>query len=234
MDTIYSRKRINLFKTKENKRTPRNRFKRNIYFLAIILFFILIIFIKMAYPVFIATCRNRAKSIAVNTLNKEVNSVMIMYNYDDLVEIKRDESGKISYISAKIIPINELVAKITKNIQESIDSSPSTTVNLNLGTVTGFSSLSRFSPKIAIKVEQAGNIETKINSEFEAMGINQTIHRIYLDLKCRIGILTPIESISENVHLDVLLTETVIVGEVPATYYNFENLGFEEVLNLVD
>lgn len=230
MDKIYSRKRINFFKFQKKS----NALKFSIYFIFIIILCFLILFIKMAYPVFIATCKNRAKSIAVNTLNKEVNSVMIMYNYDDLVEIERDESGMISYISAKIIPINELVAKITKNIQESIDSSPSTYVNLNLGTVTGFSSLAKISPKILIKVEQAGNIETKINSHFEAMGINQTVHRIYLDVKCTIGILTPFESISENVHLDILLTETVIVGEVPANYYNFDNLGFDDVLNMVE
>lgn len=230
MEKIYSRKRINLFNSKKNGKKS----KKIIYIFLIIIISFLIIFIKMAYPVFIATCRNRARSIAVNTLNKEVNSVMIMYNYDDLVDIQRDENGMISYISAKIIPINELVAKITKNIQESIDSSPSTLVNLNLGTVTGFSALAEISPQIAIKVEQAGNIETKINSEFEAMGINQTIHRIYLDLKCRIGILTPLESISEDIHLDVLLTETVIVGEVPSNYYNFDNLGFEDLLNMVE
>ena len=230
MEKIYSRRRIKLFNSNDNGKKS----KWLIYFFLLILLLLLIVFIKMAYPVFIATCKNRAKSIAVNTLNKEVNSVMIMYNYDDLVDIQRDENGNISYISAKIIPINELVAKITKNIQESIDSSPSTLVKLNLGTVTGFSGLAKISPKIAIKVEQAGNIETKINSEFEAMGINQTIHRIYLDLKCRIGILTPLESISEDVHLDVLLTETVIVGEVPATYYNFDNLGFEDILNMVE
>lgn len=212
-----------------------NQMKFNfVYIFIIILSTILIIFIKMAYPVFIATCKNRAKSVAVNILNKEVNSVMIMYNYDDLVEIQRDESGKISYISAKIIPINELVAKITKNIQEEIDKSPTSIVNLNLGTVTGFSSLADISPKIAIKVEQAGDIETKINSKFDSMGINQTIHRIYLDLNCRISILTPIKSISETVSLDVLLTETVIVGEVPQNYYNFDNLGFEDLLNMVD
>ena len=228
MEKIYSRKRINFFNYNKSGKT-----KKMIYVFLAVVVILLSVFIKMAYPVFIATCRNRAKSIAVNILNKEVNSVMIMYNYDDLVEIARDESGTISYISAKIIPINELVAKITKNIQENIDSSPSTLVNLNLGTVTGFSGLARISPKIAIKVEQAGNIETKINSEFEAMGINQTIHRIYLDLKCRIGILTPIESISETIHLDVLLTETVIVGEVPSNYYNFDNLGFEDILNIV-
>ena len=230
MEKIYSRKRINFLNSNKNGKKSRNLFN----ILLVIFLIILIVFVKMAYPVFIATCRNKAKSIAVNILNKEVNSVMVMYNYDDLVEIARSENGKISYISAKIIPINELVAKITKNIQENIDSSPSTVVNLNLGTVTGFSGLAKISPKIAIKVEQAGNIETKINSEFVAMGINQTVHRIYLDLKCRIGILTPIESISETINLDVLLTETVIVGEVPENYYNFDNLGFEDILNMVE
>ena len=224
MEKIYSRKRIHLAESK---------FKC-IYLILIGFGIIFIVFIKMAYPVFIATCKNRAKSVAVNILNKEVNSVMIMYSYDDLVEIQRDESGKISYISAKIIPINELVAKITKNIQEAIDQSPTSLVKLNLGTVTGFSSLADISPKIAIKVEQAGNIETKIDSRFESMGINQTIHRIYLDLNCRIGILTPIKSISETVSLDVLLTETVIVGEVPQNYYNFDNLGFQDVLDMIE
>lgn len=230
MDKIYSRKRIDFLKFK-NKKSFFNNF---IFLLFIILFCILIFFLKLAYPVFIGTCKNKAKSIAVNILNKEVNSVMIMYNYDDLVDIERDESGMISYISAKIIPINELVAKISKNLQENIDTSPTTFVNLNLGTVTGFSSLSRISPKILIKVEQAGNIQTKINSHFEAVGINQTVHRIYLDIKCTIGILTPFEKISESVDFNVLLTETVIVGDVPSNYYNFDNLGFEDILNVVE
>lgn len=221
MEKIYSRKKFNFLKI-------------GVYFSFVSLIIFIMFFVKMAYPVFIATCRNKAKSIAVNILNKEVSSVMIMYNYDDLVEIERDESGEISYISAKMIPINELIAKITKNIQENIDVSPSTYVNLNLGTVTGFSALAKISPKILIKVEQAGNIETKINSKFEAVGINQTVHRIYLDIKCTIGILTPWENISEKVHFDVLLTETVIVGEVPSNYYNFENLGFDDVLNMVE
>ena len=83
-------------------------------------------------------------------------------------------------------------------------------------------------------MERAGRIEAKINSEFEAVGINQTVHRIFLDLNCVVGILTPFESLSKNVFSKVLLAETVIVGEVPSTYYNYDNLGFEDVLNTVN
>lgn len=97
----------------------------------------------------------------------------------------------------------------------------------------GISALSGISPNIRVALERAGNIETKIDSEFTAVGINQTVHRIYLDLNCSIGILSPFETITKEVSSKVLLTETVIVGEVPSTYYNYDNLGFEDVLTTV-
>ena len=68
-------------------------------------------------------------------------------------------------------------------------------------------------------MERAGNVETDIDSEFTSVGINQTLHRIYLNLKCSIGILTPFQSVSKSVLSKVLLTETVIVGEVPSAYF---------------
>ena len=83
-------------------------------------------------------------------------------------------------------------------------------------------------------MERAGNIETNIDSEFTSVGINQTRHRIYLDLKCVVGILTPFKTINKEVSSKVLLTETVIVGDVPSTYYNYDNLGFEDVLKTVN
>ncbi len=97
----------------------------------------------------------------------------------------------------------------------------------------GISALSGISPNIRVALERAGNIEAKIDSEFTAVGINQTVHRIYLDLNCSIGILSPFETITKEVSSKVLLTETVIVGEVPSTYYNYDNLGFEDVLTTV-
>ena len=97
----------------------------------------------------------------------------------------------------------------------------------------GFSALSGISPNFRIAMERAGNIDTQIESEFTAVGINQTMHRIYLKLDCSIGILTPFKSVNKNVSSKVLLTETVIVGDVPSTYYNYDNLGFEDVLTTV-
>ena len=141
--------------------------------------------------------------------------------------------GNITYIEAKIIPINEIISKITNNIQSKLDLNTNIPVNINFGSVSGITALSGISPNIKVAMERAGNIETKIDSEFEAVGINQTRHRIYLDLKCVVGILTPFKTINKEVSSKVLLTETVIVGDVPSTYYNYDNLGFEDVLQTV-
>ena len=142
--------------------------------------------------------------------------------------------GDITYIEAKIIPINEIVSRITNNIQEKLDLNTNISVNINFGSVSGISALSGISPNFRVAMERAGNIETNIDSEFTSVGINQTRHRIYLDLKCSVGILTPFKTINKEVSSKVLLTETVIVGDVPSTYYNYDNLGFEDVLKTIN
>lgn len=98
----------------------------------------------------------------------------------------------------------------------------------------GISGLSGISPSIKVAMERAGSIDSRIDSEFTSVGINQTLHRIYLNLKCSIGILTPFKTVTKDVYSKILLTETVIVGEVPSTYYNYDNLGFEDVLKTIN
>lgn len=44
--------------------------------------------------------------------------------------------GKITYIEAKIMPINEIVAKITNNIQEKLDMNVLIPVNINFGSIS--------------------------------------------------------------------------------------------------
>jgi sporulation protein YunB len=167
MDKIYSRPRIRLKNFKKNSK--KQNVKPIVYVIFMIIFFAIVFFAKAAYPVFIATCENSASSIAVNILNKEVNEVMLQYNYNDLVNIQKDISGNVSYIEARIMPINEIVAKITNNIQEKLDETGMISVKVNFGSVSGISALSAVSPNFNIALERAGNVETKIESEFTSV-----------------------------------------------------------------
>ena len=133
MDKIYSRPRIRFKKIRKRK---GKRIRLSIKIILFLLFFFIIFFIKASYPIFIASCENAASSVAINILNREVNEVMIVYNYNDLVNLGKDEKGNVTYIEAKIIPINEIISKITNNIQSKLDLNSTINVNINFGSVS--------------------------------------------------------------------------------------------------
>jgi sporulation protein YunB len=217
-DKVYSRRRIRL---------PNFNFLREISSFKIILlimfFTILIIlgvFLYTAYPVFKTTCETAAASKGTKIINDEVTNVMKQYSYDSLIRIEKDVNGKISFIEANSSKINEIVSQIISNIQKEFDGIPRITIFLNMGSVSGISVLKNWDPKFEIELESAGNIDAKVKSEFESVGINQTRHKVYLQIDASVGILTPVSTFSKEINTDVLLTEAIIVGEVPEAYYN--------------
>ena len=62
-------------------------------------------------------------------------------------------------------------------------------------------------------------------------GINQTLHRIYLEVGCEVEILTPFHTRKETIVNQVLLAEGVIVGEIPDTYYHLEGMTQDQLLD---
>ena len=53
-------------------------------------------------------------------------------------------------------------------------------------------------------------------------GINQTLHRLYLDIECNVSIVLPYKQIEEKIVNQVVLAENIIVGEVPSAYLNVQ------------
>lgn len=218
---LYSRKKIRL---------PNFRELNSVKALLLIMFATIIIsivlFLKAAYPVFKASCETAASSKGVTIINEEVNKVMRNYSYDNLISVEKDQNGKIAFIKADSICINNIVTKIVSNIQKQFDGIPRISVFINMGSVSGISALKNFEPRFEVELESAGNINATTRTDFQSIGINQTHHKIYLDIDARVGILTPLDTFGKDVSTEVLLTEAVIVGEVPDSYYNLS--GFED------
>ena len=87
---------------------------------------------------------------------------------------------------------------------------------------------------INIVVSSIGSVETDLRSEFIAQGINQTLHRVYLQIKCEVKILTPFNIITQSIDNQVLLLENVIVGHVPNTYYNLDGIDKNNTVDLIE
>lgn len=227
---LYSRKKIRL---------PNFRDLNSVKALLLIMFATIILsitlFLKSAYPVFKASCETAASSKGVTIINEEVNKVMRNYSYENLISVEKDQDGKVAFIKADSICINDIVTKIVANIQKQYDGIPRINVFINMGSVSGISALKNIEPKFEVELESAGNIRATIRTDFQSIGINQTHHKIYLDIDSSVGILTPFDTFSKDVSTEVLLTEAVIVGDVPDSYYNLS--GFEsadETYNFVE
>lgn len=106
---------------------------------------------------------------------------------------------------------------------------------MHFGSFTGFKMLAGRGPGVKIRISSIGDVETDLRSEFSAQGINQTLHRVYLQVKCNVNILTPFDNISREITNQVLLMENVIVGNIPNTYYNLEGMnGSSDALEVIE
>ena len=228
---IYTRHRIKL----PNITEDRN--KRKI--IKILLILVIAITIVRAVllsinPIIEEKCKTVAKSIATKISNEQATLVMAKYTYEDLINVIKDENGNIKMIGTNIISVNEIISDIPIKIQEELEKSENNNFNIKLGSFFGSKIFSGMGPNINIKIQLDGTVETDLKSEFTSQGINQTLHRIYLDVVCKVSILTPVNVISEEIKNQVLLVEGIIAGEIPESYYNLEGLEKKDAIEIVN
>lgn len=235
---IYSRPRIRLpkifFSNGGDKSLKRKQKIAKIFIIMVIAFSTVKIVLDAISPIFNALCEDKAKSIATIISNNEATNVMKDHTYDELFTIEKDNDGNITMIKSNVIPINEIISDVAVKIQNSINERGKENIKITIGSFTGSKLLSGRGPGIPIKISSIGNVETDLRSEFSAQGINQTLHRVYLQVDCEVSILTPYNTISEKVSNQVLLIENVIVGKIPNTYYNLDGIDSSNVLDIIE
>lgn len=239
-EKIYSRNRVKFPKI-EKENMILNRFNNDktrkivkIVVVLLIAFMVVDCVIKTVEPIIDIQCSSMAKSIATKISNEQATNVMKNYKYDDFVNIDKTADGNIKLISANTITINQIISDVPLLIQNELEKVENSKFYIRLGTFTGSKVLAGRGPKVEIKMSVIGDIETDLKSEFKEAGINQTLHRIYLEVKCNVSILTPINSITEVITNQVLLAEGVIVGNIPDTYYNLKGLTSDNVVDIIE
>ncbi len=234
MDYIYSRKRIKFPKIVIYKENKKKINKLNI----ILIFFIILVIInllviKAISPVFNKLCEDKAKGVAILICNTNTSECIKQYNYSDFIIIHMDDDKNIRMLEANMKNINLVISDITEKIQKEINNSQNEELYISSGSFTGVSLLSGRGPKIPIKISTIGNVNTELKSEFFSKGVNQTIHRLYLKINCEISILTPFNTINEEINNQFIIAENIIVGNLPQTYYDLEGLSENDAMEIM-
>lgn len=227
MDKIYSRRRFlikPLFKKNISKaRKQKKKLIKVIIIISVVLLLYNMIF-RYIEPIFTSMSEEKTKALATIIVNEQSTIAMNKYQYDELFTIEKDENGEIVIIKSNVVPMNNMISDLTANIQYQFNDIEKTTIKIPLGSLTGRYLLSGLGPDIPIYTSILGNLDTEVKSEFIHKGINQTLHRVYLNLSCKMEIITPIKNFESVIANQVIIAEHVIIGNIPESYYNLEGM----------
>lgn len=151
--------------------------------------------------------------------------------YDDLMNVRMDDRGQVALLSANTVRMNRLADKAGEAALRRLQSMSSERVSVPLGAALGMTIFAGSGPRIPVSIVPIGSIATDFATEFEACGINQTRHKVYLRVSASIRIVIPTGARTTQVSANMLVAESIIVGAVPESFVGY-NLG-EEELNMV-
>ena len=215
---------------------PQKKIKKTVLitFIILLTLFILVwIIMRSVAPTIVAFAEARIRSLVTAAVNDAIFNVMSDgVSYGELITIEKGLDGDAVLLSANSVMINKLANDTAKMSEQFISSIGEQGIDIPLGTLTGTPLFSGKGPKVKILVEPVGSVICRFVSEFEQAGINQTRHKIYLDVMTEVDIIIPTAESTVNTITQVLVAESILIGNVPDTYLFF-GTGNGNLLDLI-
>lgn len=141
--------------------------------------------------------------------------------YDDLISLQKDDSGNITALTTNMREINRLKTQILSVMDQDINKINGDEISIPMGSLTGIQILSGRGPVIPVKIVAVSSSDAVFRGDFSDAGINQTIHRIMMDVSLELIVLLPSGTVRQQVGTEVCVAETVLLGPVPERYTYF-------------
>ena len=222
MNKLYIGRRIRYrlggYRKRDEKRT-----KFRLYIIHIALFMLII-----SGGMFMAG--QRVSSLALrlgevqleNQVRSECNRIAaaLLYEYGSrlggVVNPKYGAESKINSVSVDFTELNSLKCELTDNLTEYLSGHNEIICNVPIGALFSEDIFAAQGAKIPIKMTSAGSVGGEYLDDFTSGGINQTRHRLMLRIEASIQLHTVCDKSENKITIDIPITETVTVGDVPS------------------
>jgi sporulation protein YunB len=172
-------------------------------------------------PIITVFAKAEAREAVLRAMNdaiaEELSGAM---RYEDLVTIQKDANGNVTALITDMTKINLLQARVSNSVATHVVNLMSTKLTVPLGDVLGGVLLTGHGPGLPVRIHSVSDIHARYVNNFESAGINQTRHRIVLEVTAEMDLLIPGGRTSTSVTVEVAVAETIIVGTVPNVYAN--------------
>lgn len=179
----------------------------------------IIFFGVRARPLVIENAKERADAVISNAICDGVDSALDNDEFQSskFVSVAYNENGDVKTVSCNTVLMNNLMLCANNAVEEKIGENCSGVLKIRMGSLLGLSSTQNVGPILTYKYNLSTNVNSELISEFISCGINQTKHRIILKITVCTAILATWRPDSFNVVCEFPVSETLIVGNVPAT-----------------
>lgn len=169
---------------------------------------------------FFSMAEVRAIQLATEAMHKTLQQEVADENmqYQDFICVHKDSQGHVALMQANTVKVNKVAAETTMAVQKSLEELKWQSFSIPLGQILGIPFLANYGPEISYHILPVGTVRVNVIDKFEAAGINQTRHVIYLSFDTNVRIVIPSKSGEVVVATQMPLAESIIVGNVPGTF----------------
>jgi len=168
-------------------------------------------------------CEYKAAQLVNECIDYGVLEAAALYQGKGFVTVGYDSYGTVTSVETDTIEINRFASLLSESIHARIRSLEHEVIKIPLCTVTDSKILSFFGISIPFRIVSAGMASVSPYSAFYDAGINQTVHKLSMSVSVKIKILFPLINREEEIEREIIISETVIVGDVPEMLITREN-----------
>ena len=178
----------------------------------------LIIFLgERIRPVAALAARTQGENTMIRVVEDAVEEVLQQQEmaYSDFVTIQRSSSGEICAVTTDAASMNRFRSCVLERVLEKLEGIQVSDIHIPLGSLLDIDFLWAKGPEFKVHSMSVGTVHAEFQSEFTGAGVNQTLHRIWLEVTVPLTLILPGDRVETQAITRIPIAETVIVGEVP-------------------
>ena len=197
-------------------------------FVALVLVFCVVVLVWFRVKFNGAICalaQTQVRNATSDLINDAIDEQIELGNihYDRIVYFEKDLDGRITALKTNMAEVNRLKTDILNLVNDEILALDTSRLFIPLGSLMLPELFSGRGPGFPVQILAIRNSDGSFSSNFTEAGINQTLHQLTMEVLVDVSVLVMGKTEEFTVSSHVVIAETVIVGQVPDTF--FQNGG---------
>lgn len=161
--------------------------------------------------------RNTTSDLINDAIDRQIEDGNILY--DRMVYFEKDLNGRITALKTNMSEVNRLKTDVLNLINDEILALSTDELGIPIGSLIIPEVFAGKGPDIPVQILSIRNSDASFTSSFLEAGINQTLQQMNMHVSVDVTVLVLGKAKSFAISSQVVVAETIIVGDVPDTYF---------------